>query len=105
MSATGTLGGFRIAFKQRTDAAVPAPRIDSPRASDCGGRMRTIQAGKALTLAPWRRWTVVSGHLWLTHKDDSRDVFPRAGASFESGKWSVVEALSDTVLLESGIGT
>lgn len=98
MSATGTLGGFPIAFKQSTDADVPARRIDSPRASDCGGRMRPIKAGKALTLPPWQRWTVVSGHLWLTHKDDSRDVFPRAGASFESGKRSVVEALSDTVL-------
>lgn len=105
MSATETLGGFRIAFKQGTDAAVPTRRIDSPRASDCGGWIRTIKAGKALTLLPWRRWTVVSGHLWLTHNNDSRDVFPRAGTCFESGEWSVVEALSDTVLLESGIGT
>lgn len=98
MSATGTLGGFRVAFKQSTDAAVPARRIDSPRALDCGRWMRTIKAGEAMTLPPWRLWTVVSGHLWLTHHDDSRDVFPHAGASFESGEWSVVEGLSDTVL-------
>ena len=43
MSATGTLGGFRIAFKHAPDAGVTARRIDSPRASDCGGWMRTIK--------------------------------------------------------------
>jgi hypothetical protein len=98
MSATGTLGGFRVAFKHAADMDIPARRIDSPGASDCGGWTRTIKAGEAVTLLPWRRWTVVSGRLWLTHEDDSRDAFPQAGARFESGEHSVVEALVDTVL-------
>ena len=98
MSATGTLGGFRIAFKHAPDAGVQARRIDSLRASECGGWMRTIKAGEAVTLPPWRRWTVVSGRLWLTHEHDSRDAFPQAGARFESGEHSVVEALEDAVL-------
>jgi hypothetical protein len=60
--------------------------------------MRTIKAGEALTLPPWRRWSVVSGRLWLTHEHDSRDAFPQAGARFESGEHSVVEAMEDSVL-------
>jgi hypothetical protein len=98
MSATGTLGGFRIAFKHAAGTGFPARRIDSPCASECGGWVRTIKAGEALTLPPWRRWTVVSGRLWLTHEHDSRDAFPQAGTRFESGECSVVEALEDAVL-------
>ena len=82
----------------QSEAAVPARRIDSPCASESSGWIRTIRAGEALTLPPWRRWTVVSGHLWLTHEDDSRDAFPQACARFESGEHSVVEAMVDSVL-------
>lgn len=70
-------------------------------ATHTGSAPLSLHRGETFRLPAGRHVSVVCGRLWLTHRQDSRDHFPRGGESFDTSadSDSVIQALVDSTIL------
>lgn len=99
MSVSVTLSGFASAFNRARPASVVRASIDSQNAIVAAAVPLVLGPGEVRKLTPGTRLRVLSGRVWLTHRDDGRDWFPRPGELVEAGPASVIEAWSGAVLV------